>query len=478
MEYEGRILTGDLADTPLQFRVNERVEKTSLEYTGTFVRATGRQFKEVVDSAPDIDLTENPLREARYNPNPMEVHKNRSQSPKRFTMYADYKHFREVFPDKLAALDAATAWDKIVVDYPATMRKHDCTLWLGSLGAHTPLHYDTYGCNVVCQISGSKRWRIWQANAFQGSAYHAKRVPYEESSVYSTYDPFVDTSVPPYLDVELERGDILFVPKHHWHFVETTSAKALSVNQWLPMDTDPKDMLSEAFVRLCHKGIRHAIDSSNLETFTGCTREGWINPSEDSDVEYDNDVDYDEVKSPIDSPIRAIKDEFEHEIYQRLDSLSRKSLRLGDPEYNKEFSKLASQMHYRKRKYNYLGDTHRERFTENMEMFEAALCLMYGVDGDGPQVKNSVVDILQAAVGKLLSPENIGSCLADALSNLSQTSPMTAATLSSCDFADPNDPPVGRAGEEGAAQDESSSGGQTGAGEQQTGKLPMKRARS
>ena len=28
------------------------------------------------------------------------------------------------------------------------------TLWIGSSGAHTPCHADTYGCNVVVQVYG------------------------------------------------------------------------------------------------------------------------------------------------------------------------------------------------------------------------------------------------------------------------------------------------------------------------------------
>lgn len=28
------------------------------------------------------------------------------------------------------------------------------TLWIGSEGAHTPCHYDTYGINFVAQIRG------------------------------------------------------------------------------------------------------------------------------------------------------------------------------------------------------------------------------------------------------------------------------------------------------------------------------------
>ena len=30
----------------------------------------------------------------------------------------------------------------------------DSTFWMGSAGAETPCHYDTYGCNLVAQIYG------------------------------------------------------------------------------------------------------------------------------------------------------------------------------------------------------------------------------------------------------------------------------------------------------------------------------------
>lgn len=30
----------------------------------------------------------------------------------------------------------------------------DITFWLGSKDAHTPCHYDTYGCNIVVQVYG------------------------------------------------------------------------------------------------------------------------------------------------------------------------------------------------------------------------------------------------------------------------------------------------------------------------------------
>ena len=132
------------------------------------------------------------------------------------------------------------------------------TLWLSSHGAHTPLHYDTYGCNLVVQLSGRKRWRLWPPSSQSDptllppqkspisqactAPQHLKltcsRIPYEESSIYSTYDPRSNdpqNNIVPSYDFMIEEGDILFIPKHYWHFVETDSELSLSLNLWLPV---------------------------------------------------------------------------------------------------------------------------------------------------------------------------------------------------------------------------------------------------
>lgn len=52
--------------------------------------------------------------------------------------------------------------------------------WFGSKGAHTSAHYDSYGCNIVVQVYGSKLWLLFPPN----ERLSPTRVPYEESSVY------------------------------------------------------------------------------------------------------------------------------------------------------------------------------------------------------------------------------------------------------------------------------------------------------
>lgn len=56
----------------------------------------------------------------------------------------------------------------------------DILFWLGSAGANTPCHYDTYGFNIVVQVYGQKKWLLFPPS----TKLTATRVPYEESSVY------------------------------------------------------------------------------------------------------------------------------------------------------------------------------------------------------------------------------------------------------------------------------------------------------
>lgn len=73
----------------------------------------------------------------------------------RFVGYADYQDMAQLFEDAPAAL-AALDWRDVGVERDGSQS----TLWLGSEGAHTPTHYDSYGVNLVAQLHGLKRWRL------------------------------------------------------------------------------------------------------------------------------------------------------------------------------------------------------------------------------------------------------------------------------------------------------------------------------
>ncbi|XP_014400731.1 PREDICTED: HSPB1-associated protein 1 isoform X3 [Myotis brandtii] len=97
----------------------------------------------------------------------------------KFWAYADYKYVVSLFEDKTDIFQ-----DVIWSDFGFRGRNgRESTLWIGSLGAHTPCHLDSYGCNLVFQVQGRKRWHLFLPE--DTPFLHPTRIPYEESSVFS-----------------------------------------------------------------------------------------------------------------------------------------------------------------------------------------------------------------------------------------------------------------------------------------------------
>lgn len=80
------------------------------------------------------------------------------------------------FPDLLRAVD----WG--VFGFEGRDGKQS-TIWIGSDGASTPCHMDTYGCNLVAQIYGKKKWTLFTPS--ETHKLYPTRLPYEESSIFS-----------------------------------------------------------------------------------------------------------------------------------------------------------------------------------------------------------------------------------------------------------------------------------------------------
>ncbi|XP_037947239.1 HSPB1-associated protein 1-like [Teleopsis dalmanni] len=129
----------------------------------------------------------------------------------------------------------------------------DVNLWLCSPGANTPCHYDTYGCNIVVQVYGSKSWLLFPPN----TPLTSTRIPYEESSVYCTenfHSPDL-RNISQFKKLEsyahrciLNPGDVLIVPHHWWHYAEAVET-CLSVNYWVSLKKDIEIQLEEAIVK-------------------------------------------------------------------------------------------------------------------------------------------------------------------------------------------------------------------------------------
>ncbi|CAH1398166.1 unnamed protein product [Nezara viridula] len=186
--------------------------------------------------------------------------------------YFDYKHIEEWLSGKADKMDIN--WKDF--GHPEITAKGS-TLWIGTKGAHTPCHVDTYGCNLVAQLYGKKRWFLFPPS--ETNNLKPTRVPYEESSVYSQINFSCGCSdfsaIANIYMVDLEPGDVLFVPFHWWHYVENLSS-AISVNTWIPCKRDEICRVEESLVKYFIASVCKNVSPEELKFI--------LNPNEVSNV--------------------------------------------------------------------------------------------------------------------------------------------------------------------------------------------------
>ncbi|XP_075037274.1 HSPB1-associated protein 1 [Mixophyes fleayi] len=150
--------------------------------------------------------------------------------------YADYKYLSVIFSDRPEILQTIS-W----ADFGFPERDgRESTLWVGSLGANTPCHIDSYGCNLVLQVEGRKKWHLFPP---EDSTYlYPTRIPYEESSIFSKVNVVNPDQIrhPYFCDahphvVTLHPGQVLLVPPHWWHYVECVDDITVSLNSWIEL---------------------------------------------------------------------------------------------------------------------------------------------------------------------------------------------------------------------------------------------------
>ncbi|XP_031219639.1 HSPB1-associated protein 1 [Mastomys coucha] len=191
----------------------------------------------------------------------------------KFWAYADYKYFVTLFEDKTDVFQEVV-WSDF--GFPGR-NGQESTLWIGSLGAHTPCHLDSYGCNLVFQVQGRKRWHLFPPE--DTPFLYPTRIPYEESSVFSKINVVnPDLKRFPQFQkarrhmVTLSPGQVLFVPRHWWHYVESLDPVTVSINSWIELEEDHLARVEEAVTRMLVCTLKTAEDPHHPKT--------WLNPTE------------------------------------------------------------------------------------------------------------------------------------------------------------------------------------------------------
>ncbi|XP_040458806.1 HSPB1-associated protein 1 isoform X3 [Falco naumanni] len=191
----------------------------------------------------------------------------------KYWAYADYKYIARIFEHKPEFFQDIR-WSDF--GFPGRSGK-ESTLWIGSEGANTPCHLDSYGCNLVLQVQGRKRWHLFPPG--DTSFLYPTRIPYEESSVFSKvnvanpdlkrFPEFRNTTAH---IVTLSPGQVLLVPRHWWHYVESIDPVTVSINSWIELDADHEARVEEAITRMLVCAIKSAENPSDGDL--------WLNPTE------------------------------------------------------------------------------------------------------------------------------------------------------------------------------------------------------
>lgn len=199
--------------------------------------------------------------------------------------YADYKYITEVFEEHPAMFEDVK-WSEFGFE---GRNGRESTLWIGTEGANTPCHLDSYGCNLVLQVEGRKRWHLFPPE--DTSKMYPTRIPYEESSVFSQVDvlrpdlkrfPGFETARAH--SVTLQPGQVLFVPRHWWHFVESVDPVTVSVNSWIELEKDDEARVSEAVTKAVVCALKTAPSEDN--------RDDWLNPTEEGVTSHTENMQY------------------------------------------------------------------------------------------------------------------------------------------------------------------------------------------
>ncbi|KAK2905785.1 HSPB1-associated protein 1 homolog isoform X2 [Channa argus] len=263
-------LSGCFADKRLRFRLGrkEEINTPLFETQCSYVEAKLSQFLNWPLAQSGMDI--GPFVEYPYSD---------------YWAYADYKYIAVLFQDQPSMFEDVR-WCEFGFE---GRNGRESTLWIGTEGANTPCHLDTYGCNLVLQVQGRKRWHLFSPE--DTASLYPTRVPYEESSVFSQVNVLQPDlrRFPAFQKarahtVTLQPGQVLFVPRHWWHYVESVDPITVSVNSWIEMEVDDEARVSEAVTKAVVCAIKSAPSDDNSDN--------WLNPTEEGVTSHNENMQY------------------------------------------------------------------------------------------------------------------------------------------------------------------------------------------
>ncbi|XP_066543523.1 HSPB1-associated protein 1 homolog isoform X2 [Amia ocellicauda] len=270
LQWSVEYLSHILDDKPIKFRIGRRQEDKAplFETQCSYVEAKLTEFVSWTTgqtASPPTPFSDYPFSE--------------------YWAYADYKYIAVLLEDKSSMFEDIRWQD---FGFPGRDGR-ESTLWIGTGGANTPCHLDSYGCNLVLQVQGRKRWYLFPPE--DTHSLYPTRIPYEESSVFSKVNVVNPdfTQFPAFAStrmhmVTLLPGQVLFVPRHWWHYVESVDPITVSINSWMELDVDDEVRVSEALTRTIVCALKSAPGPDNTDL--------WLNPTEAEITSHEENLRY------------------------------------------------------------------------------------------------------------------------------------------------------------------------------------------
>lgn len=79
-------------------------------------------------------------------------------------------------------------------------------------------------------------------------------------------------------------GQVLYVPRHWWHYVESVDPVTVSINSWIELEVDHVTRVSEAVAKVVVFALKGASSEDNVDD--------WLNPTEESVTSHDENMQY------------------------------------------------------------------------------------------------------------------------------------------------------------------------------------------